>query len=338
MTFKESGEPLTAQELGLMIQQDGGACVPYEGQSLRLYRKFVREFLGSEKLARSQRTGATWHVDKKLKHVWKRYCGDEAYKEIDEPTKRQIMGKALWDASGIHHPLEDVNVGEDYAKRESSNLNARFNPSIAETVGRGLGEALAEKASFGVYRLVKIESHLRDGQQRRAVAERYAQKYKGGAHGNDDLSASVLRGLDDDAALGVAAALVALKLERFTRRESTLLAAQALAVAGNALSGVVVAGQALSVASTVVSASVTAEQAIRNLSKRFEGNLGIAREAAAFALWGLGNRSHAPSLSFMVELGLLDQEGYLRSAGFFDRANMRLASNFIAAELKSTGR
>jgi len=43
--------------------------------------------------------------------------------------------------------------------------------------------------------------------------------------------------LDDDGALGVTASLVALKLERFTRREATLVAAQTLAVTGNALSG-----------------------------------------------------------------------------------------------------
>ncbi|HEY6878867.1 MAG TPA: hypothetical protein VI299_12645 [Polyangiales bacterium] len=338
MKFKESGEPLTAEELARMIPQEGGACVPYEDQALRLYRKFVREFLNSGKIERAKRTGAVWHVDKKLKHVWKRYCGDDAYKAISDDIKRQIMAKALWDATGVHHPLEGVDVAEDYAKRESTHLNSRFNPGVAEKVALGLAEALADKASIGVYKLVKIASHLQDGHRRKTVAEQYAQKYKGTQHGNDNLSVTVMRGLDDDGALGVTAALIALKLERFTRREATLLAAQTLAVTGNALSAVPGVGQAVSAASTVVSATVTAEQAIRNLAKRYEGNLGVARETAAFSLWGLGNRSHQPSLDFMMELGLLDEDGYLRSAGFFDRPNMRLASNFIAAEIKSTGR
>ncbi|HVZ30913.1 MAG TPA: hypothetical protein VG963_00720 [Polyangiaceae bacterium] len=338
MKFKESGDPFTAEEIAKMIPQEGGAFVPYQDNALRLYRKFVREFLYSEKLARAKRTGAVWHVDKKLKHVWKRYCGDDAYKQISDEQKRQIMAKALWDATGIHHPLEGVDVAEDYAKRESASLTSRFNPSTAEKVAVGLAEALADKGSLGVYKLVKIASHLQDGHRRLTVAEQYAQKYKGTGRGTDDLSFASMQSLDDDSALGVTAALIALKLERFTRREATLLAAQTLAVTGNALSGVVGVGQAISTASTVVSATVTAEQAFRNLAKRLEGNLGIARETAAFSLWGLGNRSHGPSLEFMVEMGLLDEEGYLRSAGFFDRPNMRLASNFIAAQIKSTGR
>jgi hypothetical protein len=209
---------------------------------------------------------------------------------------------------------------------------------MAEQVAVGLAEALADKASFGVYKLVKIASHLQDGHRRREVAERYATTYGGTGRATDDLSIAVMNGLDDDGALGVAAALVALKLERFTRREATLLAAQTLSVAGNALTAVPGVGQALSVSSTVVGATVSAEQAIRNLAKRIEGNLGIARETAAFSLWGLGNRSHQVSLDFMVEMGLLDAEGYLRGGGFFDRTNMRLATKFIAAQLKSTGR
>jgi hypothetical protein len=336
MKRKESGEPLTAEELGKMVEKD--PCVLYEDNALRLYRKFAREFLSSEKLVRAKRTGAVWHVDKKLKHVWKRYCDDDAYKEISDDTKRQIMGKALWDATGTHHPLEGVDVAEDYAKRESASLTSHFNPTMAEQVAVGLAEALADKASLGVYKLVKIAAHLQDGHRRKEVAERYAATYGGTGRGTDDLSLDGMKGLDDDGALGVAAALVALKLERFTRREATLLAAQTLSVAGNALSAVAGVGQALSVGSTVVGATVTAEQAIRNLAKRIEGNLGIARETAAFALWGLGNRSHQVSLDFMVEMGLLDAEGYLRSGGFFDRSNMRLATKFIAAQLKSTGR
>lgn len=338
MKFKESGDPLTAEEIAKMVPQEGGAFVPYEGNALRLYRKFVREFINSGKLERAKRTGAVWHVDKKLKHVWKRYCNDEAYKAISDDQKRQIMAKALWDASGIHHPLEGVDVAEDYAKRESKSLSSRFNPSTAEQVAVGLAEALADKASMGVYRLVKIGKHLQDGHRRRTVAEHYAQKFKGSQLGTDGLSFSMVQSMDDDSALGVAAALVALKLERFTRREATLLAAQTLAVTGNALSAAAGVGQALSTASTVVSSLVTAEQAVRNLAKRLEGNLGIARETAAFSLWGLGNRSHGPSLEFMVEMGLLDEDGYLRTAGFFDRPNMRLASNFISLQIKSTGR
>lgn len=338
MKFKESGDAFTAEELAKMIPQEGGACVLYQGNALRLYRKFVREFINSDKLERAKRTGAVWHVDKKLKHVWKRYCADEAYKAFSDDEKRQIMAKALWDATGIHHPLEGIDVAEDYAKRESASLSARFNPSMAEKVAIGLAEALADKASMGVYKLVKIGRHLQDGYRRRSVAAHYAEKYKGTGRGNDMLTLADLNGLEDDSALGIAAALVALKLERFTRREATLLAAQTLAVTGNAMSAALGAGQVLSAASSVVGATVTAEQAIRNLAKRLEGNLGIARETAAFSLWGLGNRSHGPSLEFLVEMGLLDEEGYLRSAGFFDRPNMRLATNFIAGELKSTGK
>ena len=338
MKLKESGDPFTADEIAKMVPQEGGAFVLYEGNALRLYRKFVREFINSGKLERAKRTGAEWHIDKKLKHVWKRYCGDEAYQGIDDAEKRQIMAKALWDATGIHHPLEGVDVAADYAARESSNLNARFNPSTAEKVAVGLAEALADKASLGVYKLVQIASHLKDGHRRRTVAEHFAQKYGGTGRGSDALTIADMRVLDDDSALGVAASLVVLKLERFTRREATLLAAQTLAVTGNALSAVVGVGQAFSTASTVVGATVTAEQAVRNLAKRLEGNLGIARETASFSLWGLGNRSHGPSLEFMVEMGLLDADGYLRGAGFFDRPNMRLASNFIGAQLKSTGK
>jgi hypothetical protein len=338
MKFKESGDPFTAAELAKMIPQEGGAFVLYEDNALRLYRKFVREFLQSGKLERAKRTGAVWHVDKKLKHVWKRYCNDEAYKAISDGEKRQIMAKALWDATGIHHPLEGVDVAEDYAKRESASLTSHFNPGTAEKVAVGLAEALADKASLGIYKLVKIASHLKDGHRRRTVAEHFAQKFGGTGRGSDALSLSDMKVLDDDGALGVTASLVALKLERFTRREATLLAAQTLAVTGNALSAAVGVGQAFSTASTVVSGTVTAEQAVRNLAKRLEGNLGIARETAAFGLWGLGNRSHGPSLEFMVEMGLLDEDGYLRTSGFFDRPNMRLASNFISIQLKSTGK
>jgi hypothetical protein len=337
MKFKESGEPLTAAELAKMLPQEGGACVLYKDNALRLYRKFVREFIGSGKLERAKRTGAIWNVDKKLKHVWKRYCKDAAYVDITDEQKRQIMGKALFDATGIHHPLEGIDVGEDYAKRESANLNTKFNPGTAEKVAKGLGEALADKASLGVYKLVKIASHLQDGLSRKKVADRYASQF-GGGKGSDKMSVDELTGLEDDASLGVTAALVALKLERFTRREATLLAAQTLTVTGNATTFALGAGQILSTAGTVVSGTVTAEQAIRNFAKRLEGNLGIARETAAVSLWGLGNRSHAPSLEFMTELGILDEDGYLRDAGFFDHNNMRLASKFIFGELKSTGK
>ena len=337
MKFKESGEPLTAEELAKMVPQEGGACVLYQDNALRLYNKFVREFIGSGKLDRAKRTGAIYHVDKKLKHVWKRYCNDAAYVDITDDEKRQIMAKALYDASGIHHPLEGVDVAEDYAKRESKSLTSKFNPTVAEKVAKGLAEALADKASLGVYKLVKIASHLQDGLSRKKVADRYASEF-GASKGSDKLSASDMIGLDDNAALGVSAALVALKLERFTRREATLLAAQTLTVTGNATTFALGTGQILNTAATVVSSTVTAEQAIRNLAKRLEGNLGIARETAAFSLWGLGNRSHGASIQFMTELGILDEDGYLRDAGFFDRSNMRLATKFIMGELKSTGK
>jgi hypothetical protein len=338
MKTKESGDPFTDAEAAKMVHHPDDTWLPYDNASpeLRLYRKFVREFIGSSKLVRAQRTGAEWHVDKKLKHVWKRYCGDQAYKHMSDAEKRGVMGKALWDAVGIHHPLESVE--QDYAKRESAKLSSTFNPSLADKVALGLGEALANKASLGIYGLVKIGNHLRDGARRQEIAETYARRFGGTGTGSDDLDMNSIRSLDDDGALGVAASFLALKLERFTRRQTTLLAAQSLAVAGNAFSVVPGLGQGLSVASTVVSGAVTAEQAFRNLSKRITGNLGVARETMAVSLWGLGNRCHGPSLQFLQELGILDEDGYLRYAGFFDRNNMRVASNFIASELKSTGK
>jgi hypothetical protein len=230
------------------------------------------------------------------------------------------------------------SVDKDYAKRESAKLSKTFNPGLAEKVAVGLGEALANKASLGIYGLVKIGNHLRDGTRRLEVAETYARRYGGTGTGSDDLDFESMRSLDDDGMLGVAASFLSMKLERFTRRQTTLLAAQTLSVAGNAFSAVPGLGQGLSVASSVVSGTVKAEQAFRNLAKRIEGNLGIARETMAVSLWGLGNRCHHASLDFLTELGILDEDGYLRYAGFFDRNNMRVASNFIAVELKSTGK
>jgi hypothetical protein len=337
MKSKETGAAFTLAEAKKMAHDPEDTFLPYNAQSaeLRLYRKFVREFIGSSKISRAKRTGAEWHIDKKLKHVWKRYCGDEAYAHMTEGEKREVMGKALWDAVGIHHPLE--HVAEDYAKRESSSLSKTFNPSLAEKVAVGLGEALANKASLGVYGLVKIGSHLRDGERRLEVAQRYAERF-GATSSSDDVDMETMRSLDDNGTLGAAASFLVLKLERFTRRQTTLLAAQTLSVAGNAFAAVPGLGQGLSVASTAVSTTVKAEQAFRNLSKRIEGNLGVARETTAVALWGLGNRCHDATLEFLTELGILDEDGYLRYAGFFDRNNMRVASNFIATELKSTGK
>jgi hypothetical protein len=346
LKFKESGDPLTSEEYAAMKARHGDDFdpadnfVPYTERTpeLRLYRKFVREFLKSEKIERAQRTGGAWNVDKKLKHVWQRYCNDDAYAGISVPMKRQIMGKALFDATGEDRNLEDVHVEEDYATRESAALSERFNPTIAEQVAAGLKVALADKATFGVYKLVKIASALRDGTRRLEVAQRYAARFGKTGAGSDAIDIKSLNGLDDEGTLGVAAAFLALKLERFNRREATLLAAQTLTVTGNALSAVPIAGQVFSVAGTVTSGVVTVEQAFRNVCKRLDGNLGTARETIAVALWGLGNRSHPATLEFLTELAILDEDGYLRSAGLFHRRNMRLASNFIATELKSVGR
>ncbi len=338
MKRKESGQPLNENELSRLAVDPSDNFIPYgEGTAeVRLYRKFVREFLGSTKLDRAQRTGAEWHIDKKLKHVWKRYCGDDAYKHMTDEAKRSIMGKALFDAVGLHHPLEAV--AEDYRNRQSASLTARYEPGLGAKVAEGLANALADKATLGVYTLVKIGMHLRDGSRRREIADAYAQRYGMVGTGSDDLDLRSLRGLDDDGTLGTAASFLAMKLDRFGRRQATLLAAQTLTVAGNAFSAVPGLGQGLSVGGSVVSGTVKAEQAFRNLKKRIEGNLGVARETMAVCLWGLGNRCHPPTLRFLRELGLLDDANELRQAGFFDRRNMRLASSFIARELSSTGR
>lgn len=345
MKRKETGADLTEEELTRMAATPD-VVVLYDPGSpeRRLYNKFVREFLGSDKIRRTQATGAEWHADKKLKHVWRRYCDDDAYAHMTMKKKREIMVNALTNAVDMSYTAEDIAEAtmEDYAAREGAALRKQIVPGMPEKIATALAEAAANKLSGGVYGLVRISSNLADGQHRLEVAQRYAAQYAT-MSGSDDLTLDEIRSLDEEGLLGVSASFLAMKLERFERRQLTVLAAQTLSVAGAAFGLIPVVGQGLdaafSAASTVVGATVKIEQAFNNLKKRIDGNLGFARETIAVSLWGQGRRAFEPTLQFLTDLGLIDgPTGVLASNGFFDRCNMRLATNFIAEQLKSTAR
>ncbi len=190
---------------------------------------------------------------------------------------------------------------------------------------------------------MKIGSELKDGQRRLEVAKRYAAQFESSGPAADDLTLKDFQSPSDDAKLGLCASFVATKLERFEGRQKTVLAAQALSVAGSTFQFIPVAGQALgtalSVASTGLSMSVKLEQSYKNIKKRLDGNLGFARETVAVTLWGLGRKAHPASRAFLTELGIIDgPDGVLASNGFFDRPNLRMASLFIGEQLKSVAR
>lgn len=140
----------------------------------------------------------------------------------------------------------------------------------------------------------------------------------------------------DNLMLGEIAAYAAGKSETLGRRNWTRVAGAVIGIAGiPATVFVPPLGIAMMVGGGLIAAQPTAETISKKYVKEHNESKGWNRGHYATALWRLGQYGHEPSLKFMQEIGILDAEGEMIEAGFFDSKNRDISIEYIMWKLRS---